>query len=257
MLRATTVALLASSLSLLASASPLQRRAKAPAFFLAGDSTTAVQSTGGGGWGDGFLDTTLKNGAWGTNYGHNGATTASFRSGGDWATVLAAVADAADDYDPYVTIQFGHNDQKSTSGVTIAQFQANLETFVDDVRAAGGTPILLTSLTRRSFSNGVLVDSLADVREATIAAAEESGAELAHLNERSAEYVQAIGEDDAHTYNLASDDNTHLNYEGSVVFGGLVAELLLENDSSRSTYIEVDSDLKEALDDGVYYWPDV
>lgn len=80
---------------------------KPAAFFLAGDSTTAVQSSGGGGWGSGFLNTTLQGGATGTNYGHNGATTVSFREGGDWDTVLQAVKDAVDDYTPYVTIQVG------------------------------------------------------------------------------------------------------------------------------------------------------
>lgn len=84
---------------------PQIRADKPAAFYLAGDSTTAVQSTNGGGWGNGFLNTTLKNGAIGKNYGHNGATTVSFREGGDWATVLGAVEDAKADYTPYVTIQ--------------------------------------------------------------------------------------------------------------------------------------------------------
>jgi hypothetical protein len=75
------------------------------AFFLAGDSTTAQQATSGGGWGNGFL-TTITNGSFGMNYGHNGATTVSFRNGGDWARVLAKVNQSkALDYKPFVTIQ--------------------------------------------------------------------------------------------------------------------------------------------------------
>jgi len=35
------------------------------------------------GWGNGFLGT-LRNGATGINYGHNGATTKSFVDRGDW-----------------------------------------------------------------------------------------------------------------------------------------------------------------------------
>ena len=117
-----------SSLALLAgsvvSASPLVACADKPAaFLLAGDSTTAVQSTGGGGiqspkrpkrsgaltdtfpgWGTGFL-ATLTNGAVGTNYGHNGRTTVSFVEGGDWATVIADVKSKASSYTTYVTIQ--------------------------------------------------------------------------------------------------------------------------------------------------------
>jgi hypothetical protein len=73
------------------SVSSLQERdAKAnKAFFvLAGDSTTAKQSDGGGGWGDGFLRS-LQPPSGGTNLGHNGATTVSYRSGGDWGKVVA------------------------------------------------------------------------------------------------------------------------------------------------------------------------
>lgn len=41
-----------------------------PAYFvLAGDSTTATQSSGGGGWGDGFLNLTLNCGSSGVNLG--------------------------------------------------------------------------------------------------------------------------------------------------------------------------------------------
>lgn len=91
----------------LANSSPLrtpERSTKSPAFFLAGDSTTAAPSGSGGGWGNGFL-TTLVNGAIGTNYGHNGAKTVSFVSGGDWANVLASVTKYKDTYDPFVMIQ--------------------------------------------------------------------------------------------------------------------------------------------------------
>lgn len=88
----------------LATASPVERATKPPIFFLAGDSTTAPPSGSGGGWGDGFLGT-LVGGAKGTNYGHNGATTATFVSGGDWAKVIVAVNSNKASYTPYVTIQ--------------------------------------------------------------------------------------------------------------------------------------------------------
>jgi hypothetical protein len=77
---------------------------KPPAFFLAGDSTTAIQSEGGGGWGNGFL-TFLQRRAWGVNFGHNGATTKSYVSGGDWANVTQHVRDNRHKFDVYVTIQ--------------------------------------------------------------------------------------------------------------------------------------------------------
>lgn len=88
----------------LTTASPQHRRVHGPpAFFLAGDSTTAAQGCCGGGWGNGFLST-LHNGSLGSNFGHNGATTVSFVVDGDWADVLESVSRYSKDYTPYVTI---------------------------------------------------------------------------------------------------------------------------------------------------------
>jgi hypothetical protein len=77
---------------------------KPAVFYLAGDSTTAKQSSGGGGWGNGFLSF-LKSPARGTNYGHNGATTESFVKGGDWGKVISQVKNSTADGDVFVTIQ--------------------------------------------------------------------------------------------------------------------------------------------------------
>lgn len=117
--------------------------ANPPAFFLAGDSTTAVQSSGGGGWGNGFLSF-LVSPAWGENLGHNGATTVSCVDGGDWDTVLGYVSDNRDEFDTYVTIQFGHNDQKPEKGISLEQFQTNLENLATEVKEAGATPVSLS-----------------------------------------------------------------------------------------------------------------
>lgn len=83
----------------------LASTAKPPYFILAGDSTTAVQSSGGGGWGVGFLNTTLRAPASGIDLGHNGATTVSFRAGGDWGNVLSIATERQDENEVFVTIQ--------------------------------------------------------------------------------------------------------------------------------------------------------
>lgn len=73
---------------------------KPPAFFLAGDSTVAVD----GGWGDGFL-TYPREEAWGINFGKSGATTVSFVEEGYWGNLTTHVEDNVSEYDVYVTIQ--------------------------------------------------------------------------------------------------------------------------------------------------------
>lgn len=85
-------------------ATPYLNSTKAPAWFLAGDSTTAVQSSGGGGWGQGFLSF-VKSPAFGDDNGVNGATTVSFVEGGYWANVIDEVEANKDEYEPFVTIQ--------------------------------------------------------------------------------------------------------------------------------------------------------
>jgi len=114
---------------------------KSPAFLLAGDSTTANSySNQQGGWGRGFC-ATLKQPAVCVNLGHNGRTTKSFRDGPDWGWVLGNVTKYKEEHEVYVTIQFGHNDQKGSNGVTLAQYEANLGRMAREVVKAGGTPV--------------------------------------------------------------------------------------------------------------------
>jgi lysophospholipase L1-like esterase len=209
------------------------------------------------GWGDGFLQTTLKSGAAGTNYGHNGATTVSFRDGGDWATVLAAAKKAKTSYEPYVTIQFGHNDQKAEKNISMAAFTANLVQFVKEVQAIPATPILVTSLSRRRFSSstGKINENLKDVTAAAKDAASKTGAKLIDLNAASTKYLNAIGEDKAATYNLKPTDFTHLNGEGSIVFGNMVAMLIDEAVPEVKQYVVPVKEIATALKKGEYYFP--
>jgi len=123
---------------------PVERRQKGAAFYLAGDSTTATQSAGGGGWGDGFIRL-LTNGASGKNFGKNGATTVSFRQGGFWGQVMSAVSGAGGKK-TYVTIQFGHNDQKKDKGISDSQFESNLKKLAAEVKSKGATPVGLLCL---------------------------------------------------------------------------------------------------------------
>ncbi|KFY40160.1 hypothetical protein V494_03633 [Pseudogymnoascus sp. VKM F-4513 (FW-928)] len=251
----SSLALLAGSL---VSASPLVGRADKPAaFLLAGDSTTAVQSTGGGGWGTGFLGT-LTNGAVGTNYGHNGATTVSFVEGGDWAKVIADVKSKASKYTTYVTIQFGHNDQKEAAGISVEQFTANLQNLGEEVRSAGGEPVFVTPLSRRKYdSAGKIKLDLADQVAATIVAANAISASYIDLNKGSVAYLEAIGLENATKYNLAADDFTHLNAAGSVVFGNLVSGLLGDLGEQFSAYTVEDATIKAAIESGTFILPSV
>jgi lysophospholipase L1-like esterase len=218
-----------------------------PYFVLTGDSTVAA----GGGWGTGFLPT-LINSANGTNPAKNGATTVSFRKEGLWDVAIKAVRDHAEEYRPIVTIQFGHNDQKPDKNISLAQYKQNLIDLANEVKAAGGTPILVTSLTRRSFdADNKIIENLADQRALTIEAAEEVDAQHLDLNRASTDYVNAIGEK-AWNYNMEPDDRTHLNAPGQIVFGRMVADLLVEARPDLQRYIKPNKPLSDKIWAGEY-----
>ncbi|KAF1848713.1 carbohydrate esterase family 12 protein [Cucurbitaria berberidis CBS 394.84] len=206
-------------------ATVLDRAVKPVYWLLAGDSTTAPA----GGWGDAFLSTTVAKGSSGHNYGHSGASTKSFRAGGDWKKVIGDIGTHKKDYRVYVTIQFGHNDQKPTSGVSLADYKTNLGNFVNEVTAAGGIPILVTPLTRRTFNKSTkkVVENLSNERTTTIAVADEKKARFIDLNRASTDYVNAIGEKAITPYNLGGTDRTHVSPWGGVVFSRLVSDLLV------------------------------
>ncbi|GIJ91250.1 hypothetical protein Asppvi_010215 [Aspergillus pseudoviridinutans] len=206
------------------------------------------------GWGDGFLST-LVNGSIGTNFAHSGATTASFVADGHWAKVLDAVKGNKSLYHPYVTIQFGHNDQKSTSGVSISQFTANLEKMVADVRSAGGSP---PSKLRLFWPCDSLRESLANVVAATKAAAKATNSEYVDLNKASTDYLNSIGAEKAATYNLSPTDHTHLNNHGMILFGNMMGWLLqttIADSSKIAPYIHPRSDVVAAIEAGKYIYP--
>lgn len=114
---------------------------------LAGDSTVApgpLDGSGVIGWGGvlhEFVDDPVANRAFG------GATTATFIDSGSWAQTVAAIAPG-----DFVLIQFGHNDQKEEALDAEGGYTANLASFIADVRARGGLPVLLTSPERCLFT---------------------------------------------------------------------------------------------------------
>jgi lysophospholipase L1-like esterase len=135
-------------------------------------------------------------------------------------------------------IQFGHNDQKESAGISISDYKKNLAAFAREVKSAGGTPILVTPLTRRTFKGSKVVENLSEQRTATIAAATGGGYSYIDLNMASTKYINEIGQSKAMQYNLADKDYTHLNTRGSVLFGRMVANLLVDKfpDLERSLH---------------------
>jgi lysophospholipase L1-like esterase len=171
------------------------RRINPSKIILVGDSTTAVV----GGWGPSFCADHVTSFMACLNLGRGGRSSGNYRTEGSWDIALAEMKTAG--YrDIWVLIQFGHNDQPGKPGRSTdlaTEFPANLARYVDEARAAGAKPILVTPLTRRTFKDGKLVGDLDPWAAATRKVAAAKQVPLLDLNADSAAAVQAMGEDAA------------------------------------------------------------
>jgi lysophospholipase L1-like esterase len=158
---------------------------------LVGDSTTQVNS----GWGGAFCAYHVSAFTACVNLARGGRSTYSYRAEGSWENALNEMR--AKGYTAtYVLIQFGHNDQPGKPGRSTnleTEFPANLRLYVQEARAAGAIPVLLTPLTRRNFVNGKLRDDLGLWAEKIRQVAAEMKVPLIDLYARSQAAVQGIG----------------------------------------------------------------
>ena len=189
-------------------ADPPVARINPSKIILVGDSTTQVNS----GWGGSFCATRVTSFAACVNLGRGGRSSKSYRAEGSWDVALAEMKTPG--YaNVWVMIQFGHNDQPGKPGRSTdlaTEFPANLRHYVEDVRAAGAKPILVTPLTRRFFKNSEITHDLDPWADAVRKVAKEMNVPLIDLNARSAAIIQAIGPVMAGHYSLGLPDSNML-----------------------------------------------
>ena len=224
---------------------------------LVGDSTVTDDS----GWGLGFKRL-LAPGVDCRNAAANGRSSKSFRDEGRWAAALDLKGD-------YYLLQFGHNDEpgkgpeRETDPATT--YAGNMSRYVDEVRAIGGRPILVTSLVRRIFGSdtGKIVSTQTAYVDAVRRVAAEKGVPLIDLFARSLELSERLGPDALASISArqpnGSVDTTHVNADGSLLFGRVVARelrhaapeiapLLRDEPDSRAVPIEHPPDAIVAAD---------
>lgn len=178
--------------SLQASAPTPVQRISPSKVILVGDSTTAVV----GGWGPSFCAYHVTSFLACTNLARGGRSSGSYRAEGSWDVALAEMRTPGYK-NIWVLIQFGHNDQPGKPGRSTdlkTEFPANIRRYVEETRAAGAKPVLLTPLTRRIFENGVLQNNLVPWADAIRKVAAELKVPLVDLNAKSAQAVQVMGE---------------------------------------------------------------
>lgn len=212
-------------------------QAAPPALLLVGDSTMATRT----GYGDALCQR-LAQGLACLNLARGGRSTLSYRAEGLWDRVLEQLRSGSPGMQQHVLIQFGHNDQPGKPGRSTdlaTEFGPNLARYVAEVRAAGGVPVLVTPLSRRTFRQGQLQEDLAPWAESTRAVAQVAGVTLIDLHAASAAALQAMGEPEAELLAMAPPpregqptdkafDRTHLGARGACVFAELMARALAQ-----------------------------
>jgi lysophospholipase L1-like esterase len=201
-----------------------------PVVILVGDSTLASQT----GYGDALCQR-LEPALACLNLARGGRSTKSYRSEGLWDRVIARLKASAPGVQQHVLIQFGHNDQPGKPGRSTdlaTEFPANLARYVAEVRDAGGVPVLLTPLTRRSFKGDELQQDLAAWAAAVRDLARSHHVAWVDLNASSTAAVMAMGAEEAKLLargpvGSPAFDRTHLGPRGACVFAEQVFSALL------------------------------
>lgn len=212
-----------------------------PMIYWAGDSTVKqndITSYPQTGIGQGF-SLYVKKGIFIDNRAENGRSTKSFIDEGILDTIERDIKKG-----DFLFIQFGHNDEKPDEErhtEPYGSFQDNLRRYIKAASDKGAYPVLITALYRRLFQeNGSLLipDTHGSYPEAMIQLGKECQAPVIDLCTLSRELIEKTGPEPSKSwfmhlpegrypnYPEGKEDNTHLTYEGCVVFAGLIAEEL-------------------------------
>jgi lysophospholipase L1-like esterase len=189
---------------------------------LVGDSTVNDE----GGWGTGFASFFTSD-VQVVNLAKNGRSSKSFRAEGLWAPAVTGKPD-------YILIQFGHNDgpgkgpDRETDPSTT--FRDNMARYVDEARAAGAQPVLITSITRRAFTadGKIKRDSLVPYVEAVRQLAADQKVPLMDLYSLTVAQAEALGPDGCADIDGrlpdGKRDRTHLGPKGRQEIGRMAAQ---------------------------------
>ncbi len=200
--------------------------------FTIGDSTMANRSSGDSerGWGM-LLPQFVTDEVQVSNHAINGYSTKSFIDDKKWSAVVNSLQPGN-----FVLIQFGHNDAKADAPLhtdPATTYKANLTKFVNESRAKGAIPVLLTSIVRRSFDTyGNVTNTHGEYPEAVRELAIELNVPMIdmELKTRLLENIAGLtGSRSIHQWSPGSEiDNTHLCNYGAYVVARLVADGIRE-----------------------------
>jgi lysophospholipase L1-like esterase len=159
-----------------------------PTVYLAGDSTVVDQDVEPwAAWGQ-MLPRFFRPGVVVANHAESGETIRSFETERRLAKVMSLIQRG-----DYLFIQFGHNDQKPNA-VSLDDYKKLLAEYIAQTRAKGATPVLVTSMNRRTFdAAGKITNSLGGYPDAVREVAAAQRVALIDLNAMSKTLFEAMG----------------------------------------------------------------
>jgi lysophospholipase L1-like esterase len=133
----------------------------------------------------------------------------------------------------YLLIQFGHNDQKDKATNALETYRINLKKLVTKTRQQGGTPVLITSMERKS---GITRNTLASYPETVRQVAREENVTLIDLQPMSQKLYAALGTN----LDKAFQDGTHHNTYGSYEIARCVVEAIRQSKLELAKHLAED-----------------
>lgn len=187
------------------------KKVDVPTLYLLGDSTVCDQAREPySSWGQ-MLTRFLKPEVAVANGAVSGDSIAAALSAGRFAKFWGQMKSG-----DYLFIQFGHNDMKNKATNALGAYADNLRRVVDETRNHGGTPVLVTSVSRRTFGpDGTIANSFGGYTDAVRAVAKEKNCAWIDLQACSARFYEALGEQRSHLAFATMQENTHHNSYGS------------------------------------------
>ncbi len=195
------------------------------------------------------------------NHAVNGRSTKSFIDESRLATIYDEITEG-----DYLFIQFGHNDEKINDPARYTdphgEFITNLGKFVNVARNKKAYPVFITSVERRLFDeNGSLKPSEhTEYVKGMKEAAEKFDVPVVDLFTMSRDFLEKTGDEASKKYymNLAPGeaswapegkiDNSHLKYEGAMLYAGMIARGLKKLGEPYSSLLADEAFLGNTLD---------
>ena len=217
---------------------PLVGALAEPVVYLAGDSTMVDQDgTTWSGWGQ-PLPRFFLPGVVIANNAESGESSTSFQGEQRFPKIMSTIKPG-----DYFFMQFAHNDQTvnprtNQPAVPIDRYKQVMTEFVNQVKAKGAIPVIVTAQERRTFdTNGHITNSLGDYPQASRDVAAATNTALIDLTAMSTTMFEAMGPDTA-LLAFHAPDTTHFSNYGGYELARCVVHGIIEDKLPLAKFVD-------------------